>query len=392
VNVAVVAHFYPPEPCAAATRIASLAAALTRAGHDVTVVTTFPSFPTDCFLAGSRPVPLRSERCGEVRVVRLWSLLVRGLPGRRLLHWGSAAFAAAGYLLLTRRRYDQIIVSLPPITLAPVGIIAAWRHRAKLVADVRDVFPDIAIAMGAWRPNGFWARAVERLARALYRRADLIVAVTPTALEQIAARGVDPARLLLVRNAAEHMAAVPRAAPCGGFTAIYAGNLGVATDVDLLLEAARLLTREGITITVVGDGARGRELAERARGVANLVLRGSLPRAAAMRAVAAADVAIVPLRKGIAESVPTKLYDAVAVGCPVVVAGDGEARTEGAALGALCVAAGDAAALAAALRRLAALDRQALRALGDQGRARLAARADRAAVMGEFAARVTALG
>jgi glycosyltransferase involved in cell wall biosynthesis len=388
-----ISHFYPPEAAAGATRVQSFVTALLNAGHDVTVVTNFPSFPQGRFSDRHRPF-LTVEEDGGARIVRLPSLSLPGMPGSRLLHWLSAAAAASLYALTTRERYDVVAISSPPITVALPGMLAAWRHRAKLVVDVRDVFPDVAIAMGAWKKNSATVKLVERLVRSLYRRADLVVAVTPTAVSQIAARGVPASRLLLARNAAERFPAVaPVNGGANGFTAIYAGNLGLATDVDVLVDAAALVASENITIEIVGDGAQRAHLGERLRTerARNVVVRGSLPRGDAMARVAAADVSIVPLRKGIEESVPTKLYDSLSVGCPVIVAAEGEAQEEGAALGAYCTPPGDGAALAQALRQLARLDKAALRAIGESGRAAVAARDDRARIMEELAARIGAL-
>jgi glycosyltransferase involved in cell wall biosynthesis len=385
-----ITHFYPPEAAAAATRVASFVDALANAGHDVTVVTNFPSFPRGRFSERRLPL-LRREKAGRTRTVRLFSLLVPGVPGSRLLHWLSAALSASLYAILTRDTYDVILISSPPITVAVPGLVAAWRHRAKLVVDVRDVFPDVAVAMGEWKKDDLLVRVVERLVRVLYNRADLIVAVTPTALSQIAARGVPESRLVLARNAAERSPNVaPKNGRGSGFTAIYAGNLGLATDVDVLVDAASLVASENITIEIVGDGAQRTHLGQRLRteGAHNVVVRGSLPRGDAMALVARADVSIVPLRKGISDSIPTKLYDSLSVGCPVIVAAAGEASREGSILGALCTPAGDAPALAQALRQLAALDEGALRELGESGKAAVAKRADRAFIMESVVERI----
>ena len=89
-----ISHFYPPEPAAAATRVASFVDALANAGHEVTVVTNYPSFPRGRF--SERRLPLmRCEKTGRTRTVRLFSLLVPGMPGSRLLHWLSAALSAS---------------------------------------------------------------------------------------------------------------------------------------------------------------------------------------------------------------------------------------------------------------------------------------------------------
>lgn len=393
-KVAVVTHFYPPEAGAAAVRVRSMVDAFAAKGHDVTVVTTHPSFQHD---GGSRRLA-HVERSGNARIVRLYSLLAPKLPGSRVLQWLSAALSSSLYLLRTRDRYDVIVVSSPPITLAFPALIGAARHRARLVVDVRDVFPDIGISMGVWKKDSLIVRLMERLVRRLYRRADLVVVVTARGISQIAARGIDPARIFLARNAYERDAVVSNIAPKGAgngerFTAVYAGNLGLATDVDVLVDAAALVARDGISIEIVGDGAQGTRLRERVanEAVGNLRVKGAYPRREALAMVADADVSVIPLRKGLTESIPTKLYDSLSVGCPVVVVAEGEAIEEASSLGALCTPAGDAGALAATLRQLSLLDRTALRKIGDDGRLRLSNRPDRAAIMSELVGRISAL-
>lgn len=394
-RVAFITHFYPPEPCAAATRVRSFVAALQAAGSDVTVITNFPSFPSSRLRPADRRQAMRVEYAEGVRIVRLASIVAARLPAARLFHWVSSALGATAYLMAARDRYDVVVASMPPITLTLPALFAARRYRAKLVLDVRDVYPDVAIAMGEWKADGFLARLAAAIVRAAYRRADLVVTVTPAGMRQIAARGVDASRLVLARNAAEAVPnVVAESSPRGGFTVVYAGNLGLATDVDVLIDAAKHVAGDAISLYVVGDGAKGAYMRARVRGegVKNVEFAGALPRAQAMRAVADADVAVVPLRFGINDSVPTKLYDALSLACPVVLVANGEAEREGAALGALCSPPGDAAALAAVLRRIAALTPSERRALGERGRLLVQERADRGRIMTELVARISELG
>jgi len=393
-KVAVIAHFYPPEPGAGALRVYSLVQALAAAGNDVTVVTAFPSFPRGEFSEAKRPL-IRVEEEGRVRTVRVFSMLIPKLPGGRLLHWLSAAFSSSLYLLGTRERFDAVVVSSPPITVSLPGVVASWRHRARLVVDVRDVFPDLGVKMGVWKADSPVVRTLEWLVRKLYRRADLVSVVTPAGEAQALRRGVPPSRVVLARNAYESVPAMSAPPPrTNGFTAVYAGNLGLTTDVDVLVDAASLLSNDGVTIEIIGDGAQRTRLAERIKseGIKNVRCKGSFPREEAMAMVAGADVSVIPLRKGLTESIPTKLYDSLSVGCPVIVVADGEAHDEGASLGAICTPAGDAHALAGELRRLSLLDKASLRRLGEEGKERISLRSDRAAIMADLVRRITALG
>ena len=172
---------------------------------------------------------------------------------------------------------------------------------------MRDVFPDLGVALGVWKKDGLVVRALDNLVRRLYRRADLVVVVTPHGASQIAARGVDPARILLARNAYERDPVVgDHSRPSNGFTAVYAGNLGLTTDVDVLADAAALVAKDDITIEIIGDGAQRARLGERVEreGIGNLRLKGSFPRAQALAMVASADVSIIPLRKGLKRASP----------------------------------------------------------------------------------------
>lgn len=396
-RVAVLTHYYPPEPCAGANRAASLVRALVSEGNDVTVVTNFPTFPDGRLRADDRRLA-RVETVDQARVVRLFTRRFNGIPGARLYHWLLAALGAAAYLVTSRRRFDSIIVTTPPITIALPALAGAWRHRAKLIVDVRDVFPDIAVAMGTWPKDGLLTKATERVARLLYRRAELVTAVTETALRQIASRGVESRRLLLAPNgfdAPSAAAAASRPQRAANFLALYAGNLGLTTDVDVLLDAAALLrSHEGIEIWIAGDGAQGDYMRKRVAGenLDNVRLWGSVSRPDAMQMIAGADVVVVPLRKGISESIPTKIFDALSVGCPVLVAGEGEARnTALASGGGIAIPPGNAPLLAAELLALAGLDKAELVAKGARGMDYVQRFYRRESIMLDYTRRIAAL-
>jgi glycosyltransferase involved in cell wall biosynthesis len=397
-HIAVLTHFYPPEPCAAATRVSSLVNALLKEGNRVTVVTNFASFPNGRVANEDRLRMTRTEESDGAHVVRLLTTTFRGMPGARLLHWLTSAMTLSTFVLTTREKFDAIVVSVPPITLAMPALLGAWRHRATLVADNRDVYPDVAIAMGKWRKDGILARTASFGMRVLYRNAKLVSAVTPTGLAQVGARGVPPSRLFLAPNGCE-MPAVrglqrEKRDP-GTFLAVYAGNLGLASDVDTLIDAAVLLRDDpGIAIEIVGDGVEGERLRKRVsdQGLHNVRLVGAVPRMQAMRAIASADVAIVLLRKGIRDSMPTKIFDALSVGCPVVLAAEGEARDAiVASRGGIAVPPGDAEALAKALRRLACAKNGTLDRIGARGRTFVERFYQRDVIMTGYSQRIAAL-
>lgn len=386
-RILVLSQFYPPEPCAAANRVSALAEALAERGHDVTILTGMPNFPAGRIEPGYAGALFRRERCGAVAVERVWTL-VRG----RLATWASVAFGATVRALFSAR-YDAIVVSSPPITLALPALVAKLRHRAPLIVDVRDVFPDVAVEMGEWKRDGLLARSVGAIAALLYRTARVVVCVTPSARAEITARAAG-SHPLLAPNGFDAIALASEpvlAAEPGAFVAAYVGNMGLATGLDVVLDAAVQLTGDPrFRFVLVGAGADAERLARRIadEGLHNVRMLGVLPRPVALRVVADADVCLVPLRNTITDSLPTKLFDAMFVSRPAIVSAGGEARRvleeSG---GGIAVPPGDGAALAGALRTLAA-DPALCARMGASGNTYVNEHYDRARIMRALAAQI----
>jgi putative colanic acid biosynthesis glycosyltransferase WcaI len=396
-KIALISQFYAPEPCAAANRVGAMAAALAHAGHEVVVYTGMPSFPDGVVAAGYRGKRHAVERDGTVTVERVWTYASPAAwPGNRLLNWASVALGIARRIVAVRARYDVVIVTSPPITLAVPALLGAFAHVAPLVVDVRDMWPEIAVAMGAWRRGSAIERFVGRVADALYARAALVACVTETARRQIVARGVDARKVALAPNGFDPVvpASEPALAPEPGVRdVVYVGNMGLATGLDVVIDAAALLRDEPLRFVLVGGGADATRLRARVHDerLGNVVFTGPLQRSAAMRALADSALTVVPLVASITDSLPTKLFDAMAVGTPVVLSAGGEARdlVERAGAG-LAVTPGDPLALANAIRTLMS-DPALHERFATNGRRFVHANYDRAAVMRDFAERVGSL-
>jgi hypothetical protein len=330
-RVTLLTHYYPPEVGAPQARLSALALGLSRRGVEVTVHTGFPHYPDGVIQPPYRNRPWLVEEPNGVRVVRsaVYPAPNRGF-GRRIVNHVSFASSALATVPVSGPA-DAVIVETPPLLLAGSAIGYARAKKAALIVNVSDMWPDSAVALGTLRRPRLvsTARALEH---ACYRSAAAIVCPTrgiETALEDLdESRGkvhrippsVDP-RLF------------PDSPPRmnGSFKVLYAGTVGMSQGVGTLMDAAELLEGAGIEIVIAGDGAEGPELRRRLadRALPNVTMLGRVPHERIPDLYAEADAAVVLLRdKPLFEgALPTKMFEAMSAGRPLVLSAAGEAAT-----------------------------------------------------------------
>jgi glycosyltransferase involved in cell wall biosynthesis len=340
-----------------------------RWGHQVTVVTSAPNFPQGKLFPGYRNRWHQRERVDGIEVVRVKTFIAPNAGiARRTLDFLS--FGATSYLAgLVESRPDIVVATSPQFFTAVAGWAVAASRRLPFVFELGDLWPRSILALGILRGGAIMA-LIERLELFLYRHAAMVIALTEAFKADLIARGIPAAKIRVVRNGAD----LPRYAPrpreeklasawslAGKFVVGYLGTHGLAHDLGRVLEAAALLRDDPATrFLLVGAGAeRDRLVAEATRrGLENVILQPMQPKEAVPGVWSLCDVALVHLKDApaFAEVIPSKMFEAMAMGLPILLAApDGEARCilEGSGAG-LWVPAGDPAALAAAVRRLAA--------------------------------------
>jgi colanic acid biosynthesis glycosyl transferase WcaI len=380
VRVLVFSQFFPPEVTAGAVRVQGFADALCAAGHDVTVVCEMPNHPTGVVLPAYRGRLVRRRRAGRLRA---WYVAVLTSPVKstrtRLMFYASYA-GMAGAAGLLSRRHDVILASSPPLPVGAAAALVARRQRAPWVLDVRDLWPDAAVAAGELsdpRMLGF----AQGLERRLYKAATAITTTTEPFRQDILQRTAPGARVAVLPNGTTRLwldagdFEVDRRAlglPEDRFVWAYAGNVGLVQGLEVAIDAAVQLG-DDFQLLIVGDGPMRAALEARSRQLppGRVAWRPLVPPEIAARYLGASDALLVSLAGHpiLSSFVPSKLFDYCAVGRPVIVAAGAEPRrlATGAAAG-LGVAPGDSDALAAAVRRLR--DDPALRErLGTAGRA-----------------------
>lgn len=327
-------QFFTTRDGTGGTRSYEFARHLVDAGHEVTIVTAAAGAPGTRTVDGIRVVEVRGADPRYMRVAG-------GANARRAA--GFALFAVASALAAVRvPRPDVVLATSPPLSVALAGMAAARRHRAPLVFEVRDLWPEAAIQMGALR-NPAARRAARALERAAYRAAARVVALSPGIRDGVVAGGADPEKVALIPNAADLDLFSPDLDPGplrtelglgDAFVAAYIGTFGAANDLMQVVAAAALLRargEDGVKFVLQGDGARRTELeAEvRRRGLGDRVIFVAPGDKRAAARLAAASDACLTIFKAVpilATNSPNKLFDTFAAGRPAIVNSDGWQR------------------------------------------------------------------
>jgi len=335
-KLTILTQYYPPEVGAPQNRLSHLASHFASAGHEITVLTAMPNYPGGRIHKGYGGL-LRRERHGRVRIIRTLiypSLSAALLP--RLLSYFSFVFSSALFGSFLLRPSDFLLVESPPLFL---GIAAVWLSclkRAKLIFNVSDLWPESAVRVGVIRQGSLAHRFGMRLESYCYRHAWLVTGQSRSILQDIEARFPGQATFLL-SNGANTKVFHPQKRTEEGrarltreneFVVLYAGLHGLAQGLEQVLDAAQELRQEmGYRFVLIGDGPQKQSLVRKAEraGIRNVTFLDSIPSTEIPELLAAADVVVVPLGMYIPGAVPSKLYEAMASGRPIVLVAGGEA-------------------------------------------------------------------
>ena len=404
-RVLLLCHYFPPEVGAPQARISELARLWAKAGDEVTVLTGMPNHPTGVIPDEYRGRRVVEEEVDGYRVVRTW---LYATPNSRILKKTVAhlSFMISSVALGARRvgRFDVVVVSSPTF----FSILSAWAlarmRRGRFVVEVRDLWPAIFVELGVLR-NRFLIRTLERVELAAYRAANAVVVVSDGFRADLIRRGVPPEKIHTIRNGVDLDRFAPRDSDVTATRAqlganddvtlvLYAGAHGVSHGLNALADAAAALAGDSVHVAFVGEGAAKVELRKRVTdlGLTNVSLHAGVPWCEMPQLLRAVDICLVPLRDVplFSSFIPSKLFECLAAGKPVVGSVRGESAEILRNAGAVVVEPEDVRALAEALRDLST-DRQRWAQMGLQGRAYVADHFDRRQLASQYRSLLLAL-
>jgi glycosyltransferase involved in cell wall biosynthesis len=383
-------HYASPPDQPTGTRHYDLGRVLAGQGHDVTIFASSFSHVTLREERLQRNERMRIDNIDGVRFLWVRTMPYSGNDGRRALNMLSYA---VGVIRAQRRmpRPDVVVGSSVHPAAAVAACLIGLVRRVPFVFEVRDLWPQTLVDMGALKKNSAITLALRGVERFLYRRARVIISVPPRATDYITLLGIPKEKVVCIPNgiadydervgdmndsATELVAKIEKLRRAGYLVAGYVGSHVLANGVDTLVQAARTLRDRGvldIAFVFVGDGLekdRSRQLASR-HDLRNVLFWQSLPKRSVPAVLDALDVTLfsihdIPVYKyGISSN---KLFDYLASGRPIVSACAVEDTPVTASGGGICVPSESPEEIADALVELAAMGEAKRHAMGERGR------------------------
>ncbi len=359
-KILVVCQYYKPEPF----RISDICEELARRGHEVTVLTGVPNYPMGEIYEGYR----HGEHCREtvqgVEVRRCFTIGRRHGAIWRFLNYYSFAIsskraaARPGFGPASGGDFDVVLVNqLSPVMMAEAGIAYARKHNTPLLMYCLDLWPE-SLCAGGIRKGSAVYRLFHRISGRIYRACDRIL-MTSRGFEKYLTEefGIAPDRLGYLPQYAEELFSSGETAPRndGEINLVFAGNIGAAQRVDLIIRAAAILKDECVHWHIVGDGSEleaCRKLASEL-GAESVTFHGRHPVEEMPKFYGMADAMLLTLDDDevISYTLPGKIQSYMAAGKPVIASANGETpRVIADAACGICAQAGSAEALAEAVK------------------------------------------
>lgn len=323
-NILVITQNYPPDIGAASFRMKSLVEKLIERNHKVTVLTGTPN----------RYGSLKSENTSSEMPETIVRIPTRKQSSDLVFRaLGFADFFCKGFLKTKKiaKKADVIVSTTPQLLVAYLGALVKNKHKP-FILDIRDLWPDVMIEMGITTEKKLSYKLLKSIEKKCYKKADEVIINSP-AFEAHVSKYTDK-KIHLITNGIDdclfdELSKLEVFSFGNPFTITYAGNLGLAQQIDILCEVANDFEGK-FKFRIIGDGS-GKKIFEyknKANKIQNIEIINPVPRNELIRYYKKTNAFFVHLKdiEMFKKTIPSKIFEYVATGKPVVYGLKGVAK------------------------------------------------------------------
>jgi len=339
-NILMLSQYFHPEVGATQTRVYEFAKHLARKGHKVTVIAEFPNHPTGIIPKEYKGKLFEREILDGFEVLRVWVLASPNKGTlRRMGFYTSYMLMAIMGGFSSKKKYDVVFATSPPLFVGISGYILSRLKKARFVFDVRDLWPEVAVALGELS-NQKVIRLAEKVEVFLYENSSAIVAVTEGFIKHISNLGIKSGKIHHIPNGTIPEIFDPADIDIhlkagfgleGKFIVTFAGNHGIAQGLDTIIESAKQLQEHSdIVFFFIGEGPVKQSLIDLKKKyqLSNVIFHPKVPLSQIAKYINMSDILLVPLKKDevFHTFIPSKMFDFMCCAKPIILSVDGEAR------------------------------------------------------------------
>jgi glycosyltransferase involved in cell wall biosynthesis len=300
-------------------------------------VTCAPNHPQGRVYEGYRNRIYQRETKDGINIVRVWTFVTanEGFLKRTLNYISYMCSACIVSLVLPKA--DIVLSTSPQFFNGLAGYIVSKLRRIPWVLEIRDLWPESIVAVGAIK-NSVIISLLEWIERFAYQKADRIVPVTDSFMTYMLAKGIEARKITVVKNGVDLAQYAPRDGASalaeelgveGKFVVSYFGTHGMAHHLQTILHAAhRLNGSKNIIFLMVGDGAERRALLQMRDDMAlgNVMMLDQQPKSRMRDFWALSDISLVLLKKSdlFKTVIPSKIFESLAMTKPIILGVEGE--------------------------------------------------------------------
>lgn len=326
-KILIVSQYFYPENF----RINTISLELVKRGHDVTVLTAYPQYPIGRIYDGfGFNIPYEKEWNG-VKIHRVKTYPRGKNPFTLLRNCTSFVSSANKWVKQCKEKFDAVFVfETSPVTVGLPAVFYKKKFGTPIYFYLQDLWPEsVHEVMGIRFPPLTWV--INRIVNKIYTNSDKILCTSKGVIRNLEQKGVEKEKLVYWPQFCQEPAKEekPAALAKDSFNIAFAGNIGDAQGLDLLVDAAKALEKENIRWYLVGDGRARERIAEKVKVQKlenKVIFTGRLSESEANAYVQHADCAYLSFQNNPLFNiiVPAKLQTYLACGAPILAAAGGE--------------------------------------------------------------------
>ena len=324
-NIVIISNYYPPEMGAAANRIKNLAEGLKKKGNKVTVICPLPNYPKGKIFEKYKGKFSVEEVIDEIIVKRYW--IFPSTSKKAIVRlFSMLSFAWSFWFSIFsffRKKPDVFIIQSPPLLVAFSGLIFSKFLGCKNILNVSDIWPLSALELEVIK-KGFFYSFLEKIEKINYKLGDKIIGQSDEIIAHI--KTVIDKDFLVYRNVTNYKEFTVKEKSNGNLKIVYAGLLGYAQGILNICNEIKF-KEIGVELHVYGAGMEEDEIIELSKNPENNIFFHGIKTANEIKEeIRKYDIGFVPLKNKIYGAVPSKIFELMQLGVPILYIGSGEAE------------------------------------------------------------------